>query len=949
LRGGVLSVAGPGGAGYTTDILAWSFFPLQGGNLGPIRIGPLFPGANTVTLRAANCRGAGQVSRSVLYQPIPAGSRFILDHIEVAQAIQNPSNTVPLIAGKRTVARAFLRLHNPPGAAIGEVRGTLVAFRPNGSGAGSPGAVQSLNAITVDAQTSLLERRTDLAGGSLNFELPPSWTSGGRVVLQLASLSIDGVPTSIPCDGCDNRTPFGQLRFVDFEEAPAVQAVFFSVPYESGGVTYEPQDLDFDLLESWIRRAFPTPRLSSSRSALKPLRGVPADDFSCRKVNARLLALRLYCASYCGNIVHKRVKYYGLVSDALKFMRGCAKVGGFVGSGPAGCCFRAWDTDGSYADWYGAHELAHMYGRRHPGFCRGQDRKDDDFPYAGGAIGFNEFGFDAGDPALGLPMAAYPPAIWTDVMTYCNNKWISDYTYRSILARLRSLGGGAGAGGEVSAGAGGAAADRGVGGGGGGGGGGAAQVEALFVQGEINLTRGEAELDPFTRLLGLELSELPAASPHAIRLEDAAGRPLAVYPYEPDLDSEIEPGEDLLGAIDVVVPWVEGTRRVAILMEGVGIAARSASANAPVVGSVAATTIFFPRGGLRVGWSASDADGDPLSFSLLYSADRGASWEPIDAGLSETSLEISTAALPGSNAALFRVIATDGFHTASADLVRPITVAFKAPVSRILSPGDGSVFETSSMIVLRGEARDVEDGDLDGPALTWSSERAGVLGRGESLAVKGLAPGPHRITLSAQDSSGARGTASVEIEVVAVPPAAVIAAEELVVAGAAASLDGRGSIGLEPLEFAWRLLERPAGSGAAILGEREPQASFVADRPGRYAVELAVRDGSGLGAVARRAIEAVAAILLRRGDVNGDGRLDLGDPMRILGWLFQGTAAIDCEDAADVNDDGRIDLSDAVYLLGYLFLGGPPPAPPFPDCGVDPTSDALGCRRVSCP
>ncbi len=33
----------------------------------------------------------------------------------------------------------------------------------------------------------------------------------------------------------------------------------------------------------------------------------------------------------------------------------------------------------------------------------------------------------------------------------------------------------------------------------------------------------------------------------------------------------------------------------------------------------------------------------------------------------------------------------------------------------------------------------------------------------------------------------------------------------------------------------------------------------------------------------------------------------------------------DCKDAADVNDDGKLDLSDPVSILGFLFLGGSPP------------------------
>ncbi|MGH7753203.1 MAG: hypothetical protein ACREN5_10325, partial [Gemmatimonadales bacterium] len=60
--------------------------------------------------------------------------------------------------------------------------------------------------------------------------------------------------------------------------------------------------------------------------------------------------------------------------------------------------------------------------------------------------------------------------------------------------------------------------------------------------------------------------------------------------------------------------------------------------------------------------------------------------------------------------------------------------------------------------------------------------------------------------------------------------------------------------------------------------------------------------------------------LFKRGDLNEDARLDISDPVGLLGCLFLGTRCSRCADAADVNDDGSIDLSDAVFELGCLFL-----------------------------
>jgi len=81
----------------------------------------------------------------------------------------------------------------------------------------------------------------------------------------------------------------------------------------------------------------------------------------------------------------------------------------------------------------------------------------------------------------------------------------------------------------------------------------------------------------------------------------------------------------------------------------------------------------------------------------------------------------------------------------------------------------------------------------------------------------------------------------------------------------------------------------------------------------------------------------------QRGDSNADGTFDISDPVATLGFLFLGTKAPDCLDAADSNDSGVVDFSDAVYSLQFLFIGGPAPAAPFRDCGTDPVIDELDC------
>src|SRR5690606_24115625 len=85
----------------------------------------------------------------------------------------------------------------------------------------------------------------------------------------------------------------------------------------------------------------------------------------------------------------------------------------------------------------------------------------------------------------------------------------------------------------------------------------------------------------------------------------------------------------------------------------------------------------------------------------------------------------------------------------------------------------------------------------------------------------------------------------------------------------------------------------------------------------------------------------VDATTFRRGDCNSDGRFDLADPLRLLLYLFVGTAEPSCADACDANDDGFANISDALASLARLFTGAPELPAPYRECGEDPTPDAL--------
>ncbi len=66
---------------------------------------------------------------------------------------------------------------------------------------------------------------------------------------------------------------------------------------------------------------------------------------------------------------------------------------------------------------------------------------------------------------------------------------------------------------------------------------------------------------------------------------------------------------------------------------------------------------------------------------------------------------------------------------------------------------------------------------------------------------------------------------------------------------------------------------------------------------------------------------------LRRGDADLNGRIDLTDSVRILGFLFLGSRLDTCLAVTDVTANGQLELTDAIFLLNHLFLGAAGPTP----------------------
>ncbi len=127
-----------------------------------------------------------------------------------------------------------------------------------------------------------------------------------------------------------------------------------------------------------------------------------------------------------------------------------------------------------------------------------------------------------------------------------------------------------------------------------------------------------------------------------------------------------------------------------------------------------------------------------------------------------TSAPIDTANL-GGGTAKFRVIASDGFNTASVDSPA-FAMANKPPVPIITLPTDGIHAHYGQVINFSGEAGDPKDGLVADNGLTWSSA-SGVLGTGSLLTEDTLPPGTNVITLTATNSSGLSASTHVTVHI----------------------------------------------------------------------------------------------------------------------------------------------------------------------------------------
>lgn len=372
--------------------------------------------------------------RAVRFAGLASG--VLVKKIEICQSVQASDNSVPLVALKQTMVRVYLD-ETTVTAAV-RLRGELCL---RSSPTGPAAYLASINEVRLDpAEPVDIDDKRDNLRLSLNFNLPQDMIRPGDLHITLNRLMQNG--------GDDQ--PFnGEAEFQSvFHAAPPIRVRCIGLRYTDAqhGTVYSPEAVHFDYFRSFLARAYPVAEVIWSQIVVDADFAPPFAGSAAVLANAQIAALR---NSEINAGMDPRTHYYGLVDDAngRHFMRGRASgipsgpQPDTVASGPCGVPNGfAGDNDLSYADWYGAHELGHTFGRFHPGFPSGQqDASDQQFPYANGQISDADrkyVGYDVGDPALGLEAKVLNGTQHHDVMTYASRQWVSAYTFEAIRLRL---------------------------------------------------------------------------------------------------------------------------------------------------------------------------------------------------------------------------------------------------------------------------------------------------------------------------------------------------------------------------------------------------------------------------------------------------------------------------------------------------------------------------------
>jgi len=357
-----------------------------------------------------------------------------------------------------------------------------------------------------------------------------------------------------------------------------------------------------------------------------------------------------------------------------------------------------------------AHEVGHALGLWHApaGGAGGPDPNYPSYaPLPSGSIGETGFDGSTGDPK--------DPATSFDFMSYAGPPWISPYHYLKLYDTI-----GPGAWGPRFPRPGSGVPPRDVA---------FFTVQRILDRNTIVVLPGWVVPGPVPPIS--EIGEFRA------QLVDREGRVLAQTNFDIPSRPKSTPTDEI-SWWPVALPWYEDTDRLQVSRNGKPVVDRRIDPKRPrLAGRYPAGD--FLGGTAVVRWTCSPP---AARVMLRYSADGGATWVGIIPPRKGRSAEVDLDRLPGGEHCCFELLASADLRTT---IVRSpfFRVAPKTPRPLLISPGGTRSVGGGVPVEFSGAVTD--QGDPDG--LVWTSSLDGELGRGSYLVIADLTVGQHRIGL----------------------------------------------------------------------------------------------------------------------------------------------------------------------------------------------------------
>ncbi|MBA3530605.1 MAG: hypothetical protein H0T73_01605, partial [Ardenticatenales bacterium] len=700
--------------------------------------------------------------------------------IEVSQGLQNLANQMPLVAGRETRVRVYVR-HDATGDALLNMlptRARLRAYRNGVELIYSPRAAHSI--VNVTAYQELKDYRGVLSA-SFNFYVFPEWHKEPGPITFKVEVNYDKGAAE---RNYDNNTDTLNVTF----NAVTVRPFLYMMPlelYPGGDKNYPPdiythEDPDWERISLHLLRYHPLDwfNIWVTSFTLKAGDGTVWKLTSANGRDQVLSALSYWRLHEGKNQINNTQTLVGMVDPNIS-MDG---TGGVYKSGEILVSMNP-DTNGQ-PPWYVqggvtlAHEVGHAKELSHSGCKPNEEYTDQNYPWS------NRCMLAPKDPhgyyGLGLyywytntPDQAQVFSNETEtsgpMMSYNEPQWISPYEYCKLLKKYGvpcNLTFGLMARQDDSPSLPNPTTNNAP----------SQSAELLLVSGVISstvpggyFTRVEHLANPTrnARTMAAEQAALrhqqAQQEPSATLVQlNAAGTVLSSHDVLLEPVSDQESTEDGIYFFELV-PLEIGVARLQLRLDDVVVTERGVSPTRPTVRLL--TPNSGPVGaGTTLTWTGSDADGDALTFALFYSDDNGQRWTLMASDLRGSRYTIPAYdEVPGSTQGRFRVQANDGFHTVTDDSDGMLSAANHAPTVKILNP-TGLYLEEGQATSFQAIAMDIEEGQAEPDSLSWSSDLDGPLGSGDLIGPV-LSTGVHQLTARATDSGGLSGSDTITVYV----------------------------------------------------------------------------------------------------------------------------------------------------------------------------------------